>query len=217
MSINLIQQNNFFYGNTPGGTPVNVAYLSPNALNKTLLAVVGWQQGGPTPVVFDSQGNIYTSLTLMNVNGWAHQVFYCLKCKAGANTFTSTIGAPTNYNSIAILEYSGVASVGNAKTNNGLTGVAITTPNITLSSVGSKVLLTVVVGSNPSVTPGGSAITVVPAAGVPPYVEEYPAGNPGNVISPSCTLGSGGNTWSASAWELVAEQSQFRMLTGVGR
>ena len=145
-AVNSFVQENSFYAGYPGhGTsPVTLGFNSSNAKGNLLFAVINWVDATPgTVAVTDSNGNTgWTALPVYHANQSSNSAaFYCLNCKAGANTvsFNFTGGTqPTNSTQYAIAEYHGpnvFESFGNsASTYSESTGLFTDTYTVTPTS-----------------------------------------------------------------------------------
>src|SRR6266850_4541939 len=90
---------------------VSLAYNSNVTLGNLLIVVAGSRDtgGGVTFAVSDSQGNTYSSLTIVDANpilGGRAQLFYAVAKATGANTVTLTTGSALPQ--LLIHEFSGV-------------------------------------------------------------------------------------------------------------
>lgn len=122
------------YDNT--GT-VHATYTAPYQMNNTagniLIAFVA-SESATAYAIADSQGNTWASLSRQTSSSHTSQVFYCLSCKAGANTVTATITGSSGYVALDIMEFS--------KRTGGLdTSAQNTTGTVTLTAKANALLI----------------------------------------------------------------------------
>jgi hypothetical protein len=104
MALSFIQAAQSVQGN------LSVAFSSNNAAGNTLVAISGNETATITGIS-DTAGNTgWTALPQQNNGSHSSQAFYCLNCKAGANTVSFTVSS-TSVPQIAVAEYSGVLGV----------------------------------------------------------------------------------------------------------
>jgi len=99
------------------GSSNSVAYTSPNLLHDLLVVVCGEESSaGNITGISDTAGGTgntgWVGLPQQSNGGHISRVFYCLNCKAGANTVSFAVsGTPSGYGQIGVSEFSGVSYV----------------------------------------------------------------------------------------------------------
>src|SRR5258708_7470988 len=117
--------------NSASGTlAVACAYPGNNVAGNFLIAAVRVYNngGGPgTITVADTRGNTWIAAagSPMTFGSFGnHLIFYCASCAAGANTVTVTcsVAGGSNFPSVTVLEYSGMATASPVDDHNSGTG-----------------------------------------------------------------------------------------------
>jgi hypothetical protein len=109
----------------------SLAFTSNNTAGNTIVVAASWQATGLTPTCSDSQGNAYSTIVTKAdaTNDSQSGICYATNIKAGANTVTVTYGASETYRSLAIQEYSGIATTSPVDTSISNTATGTTSTN----------------------------------------------------------------------------------------
>ena len=120
-----VQYADHNFNNGSGAPNESVAFSSHNTAGNLLVCVTGSSTNGSSTIQ-DSLGNVWTALSASPLSYGLDflRAYYCLNCKAGANTVQCNYaGTGTGtYVDIAIAEYSGVDSIGNHGETSGNSG-----------------------------------------------------------------------------------------------
>ena len=153
-----VQYADTYFANGSGAPNESVAFSSHNTAGNLLVAVTGSDTNGSSTIQ-DSLGNVWTALSAGPLSYGSHflRAYYCLNCKAGANTVQCNYAGTGSgaYIDIAIAEYSGVDTLGNHGETTG-NSASPTSPSIITPAFKSLVI---------GYADGGSTFVWSPGAG----------------------------------------------------
>lgn len=91
---------------------ISKAFTSNVTKGDLIVVNVGWGTLSDIPTVSDTQGNIYSSTTLIQDAGFsqAGKLYYTIATSTGANTVTATFPNPVSFRRFHISEFSGIVN-----------------------------------------------------------------------------------------------------------
>jgi len=117
-------------------TTQTLAFTSNNTAGNTIIVAASWQDTGITPTCTDTQNNTYSVMVTETdaTNDSQSGICYATNIKAGADTVTVTYGTTADpispsYRSLAIQEYSGIATANPVDTYTANTATGTTATN----------------------------------------------------------------------------------------